>query len=55
MSLCLDHGNKGMISVNMPYGIYNKLKHVDCHNVEMMKIQSTKWEGLSPKNGDIIW
>jgi hypothetical protein len=34
MSLCLDHGNKGMISVNMPYGIYNKLKHVDCHNDE---------------------
>jgi hypothetical protein len=25
----------------MPYGIYNKLKHVDCHNVEMMKTQST--------------
>jgi hypothetical protein len=41
MSLCLDHGNNGMISVNMPYSTYNNLKHVDCHNIEMMKIQST--------------
>jgi hypothetical protein len=42
MSLCLDHGNNGMISVKHAIRYLQKnLKHVDCHNVEMMKIQST--------------
>ena len=38
----------------MPWGTYNYLKQVDCHNIEMMKMQSTIWEELSSKNGDII-
>jgi hypothetical protein len=37
----------------MPWGTYNYLKHVDCHNIEMINMQYTIWEKLSPKNGDI--
>jgi hypothetical protein len=28
----------------MPWGTYNYLKHVDCHNIEMINMQSTIWE-----------
>jgi hypothetical protein len=38
----------------MPWGAYNNLKHVDCHSIEMINMQSTIWEELPPKNGNII-
>jgi hypothetical protein len=30
----------------MPWDTCNKLKHVDCHRIEMMNIQSTIWEEI---------
>ena len=37
----------------MPWDTYNNLKHVDCHRMEMMNMQSTIWEEISSKNGNI--
>jgi hypothetical protein len=38
----------------MPWGAYNKLKHVDCHGIEMKKYTIYHMRGISSKNGDII-
>jgi hypothetical protein len=53
-SLCLEHGNNGIINVKHAWDTYNYLKHVDWHNIEMINTQSVIWEELSPKNGYII-
>jgi DUF1365 family protein len=39
--LCLEHGNNRIINVKhaMRYLIF--IKHVDCHDIEMMNMQST--------------
>jgi hypothetical protein len=41
ISLYLEHGNNRMNSVKHAMRFYNSFKHVDCHRIEMMNMQST--------------
>jgi hypothetical protein len=39
--LCLEHGNNRIINVKHTMRYLKLLDHVDCHNIEMMNMQST--------------